>query len=367
MSSMTDDRSGVVVGMDTHADTHHVAVIDHLGRRVDDAEFATTPDGYEAALAFATGLGTVIKAGVEGTGSYGTSITAFLLAAGIEVVEVNRPDRSERRRHGKSDPEDAYAAAFAALSGKATAIPKDRSGIVESIRVLHLARRTAVNSRTRTINLLKQLLITGPVQLREHLRDLSTAQLVDRCARFRPGPDLTDPHTATKTALLRLAKRYQALTDEIRDADHQIDILTRQAAPTLRAQQGVGPDSAAKLLIAAADNPHRMRSEAAFAKLTGTAPLEANSGRVTGRHRLNRGGDRQANNALHNIALTRLRRCDRSRTYYAKRTNDGLNRLEIMRCLKRYIARDLFKIVITDLAAYHNKINKPHQHDPLTT
>lgn len=361
MSSMTDDHVDVVVGVDTHADAHHVAVIDSVGRRLGDGEFATTPDGFEAALAFATGFGVVIKAGVEGTGSYGTSIAAFLLAAGIEVVEVNRPDRAERRRHGKSDPTDAYNAAVAALSGKARAVPKLRCGIVESIRVIHVARRTAVTARTRTINQLHQMVITAPIQLREQLRELSTARLVDRCARFRPGTDPADPHTATKTAMRRLARRYQALTTEIRDADDEIDLLTRQATPTLRTQPGVGPDSAAKLLIAAADNPHRIHTEAAFAKLTGTAPLDANSGRITGRHRLNRGGDRQANNALHNVVLTRLRRCDRTRTYYTKRTTDGLNRLEIMRCLKRYVARDLYKIIIADLTE-HNKINKTSPH-----
>ena len=366
MSSMTDDRFGVVVGVDTHADTHHVAVIDHLGRALGDAEFATTPDGFEAALAYATGFGVVAKAGVEGTGSYGTSFAAFVVAAGIDVVEVNRPDRSERRRLGKSDSTDAYQAAHAALSGKATAIPKDRSGIVESIRVIHLARRSAINARTKTINQLKQLVITAPVQLREQLRGLSTAQLVDRCARFRPDGDTADPWTGNKIAMRRLARRYQHLTDEITEADQQLDTRTRQATPTLRAQTGVGPDTAAKLQITAADNPHRMRNEAAFAKLTGTAPLEDTSGRVTNRHRLNRGGDRQANNALHNIALTRLRRCHRSRTYHAKRTTDGLARLEIMRCLKRYIARDLFKIIIADLTT-HNTTNNTTQPHHLTT
>lgn len=360
MSSMTADRVEVVVGVDTHADTHHVAVIDTIGRRIGDAEFVTTPDGFEAALDFVTGYGAVIKAGVEGTGSYGVAIAAFLTAAGIEVVEVNRPDRAERRRRGKSDPTDAYQAALAALSERATAVPKDRSGIVEAIRVIHLARRSAVQSRTQAINQLHQLLVTGPAELREQLRGHSTGTLIERCARLRPGDDLADPHTATKTTLRTLARRYQHLTVEITTADHELDTLTRRAAPTLRAQLGVGPDTAAKLLTCFADNPHRIPNEAAFAKITGTAPLEATSGRTTNRHRLNRGGDRQANNALHTIVLTRLRRCEHTRTYHAKRSTDGLGRLEIMRCLKRYVARNLYKIIKADLnALQHNQQPTP--------
>lgn len=351
MSSMTEDRVEVVVGVDTHADTHHVAVIDTVGRRLADAEFATTPDGFAAAFEFVTGFGTVIKAGVEGTGSYGASFASFLLADLIEVVEVNRPDRSERRRAGKSDPTDAYAAAAAALSGKATAVPKLRSGITESIRVLHNTRRSAVKARTQAINQIHQILVTAPAGLREQLRGLPTGQLIDRCAALRPDDELTAPHTATKIALRRHARRYRHLTSEITDADHELDTLTHQAAPTLRAELGVGPDSAAKLLICAADNPHRLRGETAFAKLTGTAPLEATSGRITNRHRLNRGGDRQANNALHNIALTRIRCEQRSHTYYTKRRADGLHPLEAMRCLKRYIARDLYKIITADFRA----------------
>lgn len=366
MSSMAEDRVEVIVGVDTHADTHHVAVIDTVGRRLGDAEFVTTPGGFEAALAFVTGYGPVVKAGVEGTGSYGVSIAAFLVAAGIEVVEVNRPDRSERRRNGKSDPTDAYQAASAALSGKAAAVPKLRSGIAEAVRVIHNTRRSAVKARTQAINQLHQTLVTAPVTLREQLRGLSTNKLIDRCANFRPGNNLADPHTATKTALRRLARRCRDLTAEITTADAELDALTRHAVPTARAQTGVGPDTAAKLLICLADNPHRLRSEAAFAKLTGTAPLDATSGRVTDRHRLNRGGDRQANNALHNIALTRIRHEDRSRTYYRRRRADGLHALEAMRCLKRHIARDIYHHIMIDFRALHK--DQQTEHDtPLTT
>jgi transposase len=346
----------------------HVAVVDGLGRPLGDCEVLTTWSGYQQALAFAAGYGTLARAGVEGTGCYGAGLTQYLTGQGVPVVEVNRPDRATRRRSGKSDPIDAYAAARAAAAGTATVAAKARSGIVEAIRVLHVVRRSAVKARTKTINQLKTLLVSGPTELREQLRELPVAALIEGCAGLQPvslrpaaaassmraskptrAAAPADPTAATMLALRRLARRYQHLTEEITDADRDLDQLTAQAAPALREQLGVGPDSATKLLIAAGDNPDRMRSEAAFAHLCAAAPIPASSGQTI-RHRLNRGGDRQANNALHTIALTRLRHSERTRHYAAERAKKARSDKDTLRCLKRYIVRELFPILKADLA-----------------
>jgi transposase len=354
---MTDRSRDVFAGADTHRDTVHVAVVDRLGAPLGDAEFATTPAGYGQAVDFVAGFGTLIRVGVEGTGSYGRGLATYLAMSEIQAVEVDRPDRATRRREGKSDPTDAYAAARAAASGRASAIPKTKAGIVEAIRVIHVARRSAVKARTQAMNQLKNLIVTAPHDLRERLRSLGDSELVDRCARFRPDPtNLADPAVATKLALQRLARRHQQLSTEIAAAEAELDALTRQAVPTLRAQTGVGRDVAAKLVIAVGDNPERMRSEAAFANLAGVAPIPASSGR-THRHRLNRGGDRQANNALHTMARTRRRHgCPKTRAYIERRTHEGLNDRDIMRCLKRYLARTVYPILLTELGLRTNEL-----------
>lgn len=278
---------------------------------------------------------------MEGSGAYGAALTRHLRAESITVVEVDRPDRKARRAHGKSDPLDAYAAARAALSGTASGTPKLRDGQVEAIRALRIARRSAVKARTQAMNQPRALLLTGPAELREQLRHLSSTELVATCARLRPSADLADPEQAVKTAPRRLARRHQHLTQEIRDADRDLGPLVSAAGPRLLALQGVGTDVAGQLLTSAGDNPDRLHSEGAFAHLCGVAPIPASSGR-THRHRLNRGGDRAANNALHTITLCRLRYDPRTAAYLAKRTKDGLNKKEIIRCLKRYIAREIY-------------------------
>jgi len=243
-----------------------------------------------------------VRVGVEGTGAYGAAWSRFLRSEGVEVVEVDRPDRKTRRVKGKSNPIDAYAAALAALSGRATGIPKSRDGRVEAIRALRVTRRSAVKARTQAINQLRALLLTGPAELRQQLRGLTAGTLIDTCAKMRPTADLADPGQATKAALRRLARRHQQLTKEIRELDAELAPLVTAAAPGLLALPGVGIEVAGQLLTTAGDNPHRLHSEAAFAHLCGVAPIPASSGR-TKRHRLNRGGDRAANTALHTIAL----------------------------------------------------------------
>lgn len=349
MTSMTHSPGDVIGGVDTHGATHHAAVIDSLGRHLSDQEFPTTSTGYRELLAWMRSHGRLATVGVEGTGAYGAELTRVLTAAGITVIEVNRPDRATRRMRGKSDPIDAYAAAQAVASGRATATPKARTGAVEALRVLRLARRSAVKARTQTLNQIRAILVTAPATLRETVNALSRAELVTTLARSRPGATITDPLTATKTTLRHLARRYQALDTEIHDLDTHIAPLTTTAAPALTALFGVGPDTAAQLLTTAGDNPHRMRSEAAFAHLTGTAPLPASSGR-TDRHRLNRGGDRQANSALHTVAVGRMSHDGKTKKYVARRVSDGKTKRETMRCLKRYIARDLYRILVPIIA-----------------
>ncbi|MGW0184078.1 IS110 family transposase [Nocardia sp. NPDC003345] len=339
---MTDNDPEIIGGVDTHGRTHHAAVIDSLGRHLADREFPATTGGYRDLLDWMRSAGALTAVGVEGTGAYGAELARVLTTAGITVVDVDRPDRKTRRRRGKSDPIDAYAAATAVLSGRAATTPKSRDGVVEAVRVLQIARRSAVKARTQTINQIRGLLVTAPAVVREQGSGLNRSTLIATLARSRPGPDLADPATATRAALRRLARRYQGLTTEIRELDTQIAPLISRAAPRLLEVFGVGADTAGQLLTTAGDNPHRMRSEAAFAHLTGVAPLPASSGR-THRHRLNRGGDRAANHALHTITLVRMRYDPRTRAYLQRRTQQGLSKKEIMRCLKRFIAREIYR------------------------
>ncbi len=314
MTTMTMTTSGVTGGVDTHGRTHHAAVLDHLGRQLGDREFPTTPSGYRSLLGWVASHGRLERVGIEGTGTYGAALARQLRAAGVQVVEVDRPDRKARRVQGKSDPLYAYSAARFALAGTATGMPKARDGRVEAIRALRVARNSAVKARSQTTNQLKSLLVTAPEQLREQLRDLTTTALIATCARLWPTGDIASPEHATKTALRRLARRYQYLSKEISEADAELRVLVTAAAPRLIALPGVGPEVAGQLLITLGDNPDRLHSEAAFAHLCGVAPVPASCGR-THRHRLNRGGDRAANKALYVVALGRLRYDPRTRAY----------------------------------------------------
>lgn len=334
----------VVGGVDTHGDTHHAAVVDEVGRHLADRVFPTTPAGYRRLLAWLRSFGRLDRVGVEGTGAYGAALARTLAQAGVTVVEVDRPDRKVRRSKGKSDPVDAYAAAWAALSGRAAGTPKSRTGRIEAIRTLRVTRRGAVKARTQAINQLRALLLTGSAELREQLRGLAPIALVGACARLRPTADLADPRQALKAALRRLARRHQQLSAEIAELDAELAALVTVAAPDLLDLPGVGVETAGQLLTTAGDNPERLRSEAAFAHLCGAAPIPASSGR-TDRHRLNRGGDRWANCALHTIALSRLRWHEPTRAYAARRRQQGLSTKEIMRCLKRLIARQIYYVI----------------------
>lgn len=336
------NRRRIVGGVDTHADTHHAAVVLAGGRRVADAQFPTTESGYVQLLDWMRSHGRLTAVGVEGTGAYGAGLTRYLHGCGVPVVEVNRPNRQQRRLVGKSDALDAYAAAEAVLAERATALPKLGTGIAEAIRVLHTTRASAVKARTATINELRGLLVTAPGALRDGLRGLTATALIDTCARLRPGSVADQAEWATKHALRSLARRYRALTAEITELEARLHPLVGQACPALLDIHGVGYETAAQLLITIGDNPDRLVSEAAFAALCGVAPIPASSGK-TNRHRLSRGGDRQANRALYVIACTRLASCSDTRAYQQRRTQEGKSKKDIIRCLKRYIARQIYK------------------------
>jgi transposase len=276
--------------------------------------------------------------------SYGAALARHLGAAGHVVVEVDRPDRRTRRLKGKSDPVDAEAAARAVLAGTASGCPKAGDGRVEMIRSLRVVRRSALKARTQATNQLLALVLTSPEELRASLRGMSLPNLVKVAARFRPGP-LLDPAAATKLALRHLARRHAALSAEIAQLDRALVQVVSEAAPGLLALHGVGIDVAGALLVAAGDNPERLSREAAFARLCGVAPLPASSGK-TNRHRLNRGGDRIANNALWRIVLVRMSSDPRTRNYLERRTKEGLSKKEIIRCLKRYVAREVYRRLV---------------------
>ncbi len=357
---------GVTVGVDTHADFHVAAVIDPLGRHLGHASFDTTVAGFKALLAWANDIGPIAAAGIEGTGAYGAGLARFLTAEGVTVVEVDRPDRKTRRDQGKSDPIDAYAAARAAASGRASGTPKARTGDVEAVRVLRVARTGAVRARAKALTQLKSLIVTAPDALRAQLGGLDGAKLVTTCARLRaarsdaPTPSrfakrpprpgrLVDPTAATKRALASIAQRVQQLDIEIAELDDDLEALLKPLAPTLLDVFGVGYDVAGQLLVTAGDNPDRIASEAAFAHLCGVAPIPANSGKNQNNFRLNRGGDRAANAALYRIVMCRLRYDERTRAYVEKRTKQGKPKKHIIRCLKRYIAREVYAAIQADL------------------
>ncbi|MCY1145777.1 IS110 family transposase [Actinoplanes sp. Pm04-4] len=335
----------VAGGVDTHQDTHTAAVIDRVGRVLGTQQFPATMAGYNTLLQWMHSFGNLVTVGVEGTGAYGAGLTRLLRDTAVTVVEVDRPSRKTRRSQGKSDPIDAVAAAKTALAGERTGVPKQRDGRVEALRNLRVARASAVKQRAATQRQIKTLIITAPDDLRTSLRGLTKIRLITACASLRPDrARAADPATATKIALRSLARRHHQLSAEITDLDELIEPLTAAINPALSAAQGVGPDVAGQLLVTAGENHDRLKSEGAFAMLCGTAPLPASSGK-TRRRRLNRGGDRQANAALYRVVLSRLRWDPDTQAYARRRTTEGLSKKEIIRCLKRYIARELYQLI----------------------
>lgn len=334
----------VIGGVDTHKDAHVAAALDDHGALLATASFPTTVTGYEDLRRWMATFGTLESVGIEGTGSYGAGLARYLGASGVTVVEINRPNRQLRRRRGKSDAVDAEAAARSVLAGNSAGTPKSATGLVEGLRTLRVARRSAVKARTQAGNQIRDVIISAPTELREQLRRLTLDAQVDRASTWRPGP-ASDVLQATKRSLRHLARRHRALSMEISELDRDIATVCAQANPALLATNGVGPEVASTLLVAAGDNPDRMHSEAAFAALCGASPIEASSGKTI-RHRLNRGGNREANNALWRIAMVRLAyHHPPTMTYARRRREQGKTDREILRCLKRYIAREIFNVL----------------------
>jgi transposase len=333
-------------GVDTHLDVHVAAALDERGALLGVQSFPTTESGYKKLLGWLNDFGPVELVGIEGTGSYGAGLTRHLQAERVRVVEVDRPNRQRRRRKGKSDPQDAVSAARAALSGDAAGEAKTRDGNVESMRVLRVARFSARKGRTQALNQMRALISTAPEPIRAELRGLNVFHLLERASTYRPGAK-RDVISLTKYSLRMLARRAITLEEEISEIDAIIKPLVKETAPALVSTLGVGTDAASALLVTAGDNPERLRSEAAFAHLCGASPLDASSGKNE-RHRLNRSGDRQANSALWHIVITRMVYDPRTSEYLARRRTEGLTKKEAVRCLKRYVAREVFSLLPHD-------------------
>ena len=330
----------VIGGVDTHKHIHVAAVCDPLGRVLASDTFPTTTAGFKSLLRFLRSHGELAAVGIEGTGCWGGGLARWLASRDVHVVEVDRPNRQARRRRGKSDTIDAEEAARAVVAGRAQTVPKTGTGPVEMARQLRVARRSAIKQRTQALLQLQALADTAPDELRDTVKKLRYAQLIATAARFRPG-ELTTTGAAAKYAMSALARRIQHLDAEIEGLDTHLKAILTAAHPDLLAAHGVGPDTAGALLVAAGDNPERLVSEQAFAALCGASPVQASSGN-THRHRLNRGGDRQANSALWRIVLVRMRSHQPTRDYVTRRTAEGLAKRDIMRCLKRYVAREIY-------------------------
>jgi transposase len=335
----------VIGGVDTHKDLHVAAVVDEHNRVLGSQCFPTTRHGYKQMLAWMRSFGQLRRVGVEATGTYGAGLLRYLQNAGVEVREVTTPDSGDRRKRGKNDDLDAQNAAHAAFAGKRTVTPKTRDGMIESLRVLKACRKTAVAARRVALQMIHNTVVCAPDELRDTLRKLTRMELIRTLAAWRP--DMTDYRnvaSAYRIALKSLARRYLELHDEIADLDAMIAAIVDELAPALVTRNAIGHASAAQLLLTAGDNSERLHSEASFAALCGVSPVPASSGKTT-RHRLNRGGDRAANSALHIIAIGRLRTDPRTKSYIAKRIAEGHSKLEAIRCLKRYIAREIFSLI----------------------
>ncbi|AUI53791.1 IS110 family transposase [Arthrobacter crystallopoietes] len=355
---MASETTKVIAGIDTHADTHHVAIINEYGKPLADREFLAVGSGYRKILEFITGYGTVSAVGVEGTGTYGAELTRTLRGEGLTVLEVNRPNRAARRLKGKSDPLDAYQAAQSVLDGRSQSIPKAKDGPVECLRILRAGRASALKARTAAINQIKGLLVSAPDKLRAKYRSLGTPAMITALQRTRPSGHTADPEYVTLLTLKALAARCQSLAAEIAAADAALQEIVDTYAPMLCDLPGVGTEVASQLLVTVGDNPERLATEAQFASLVGVAPVPASSGKTT-RHRLSRGGDRNANHALYQVVLVRMASCPRTKDYVNKRTNEGKSKREIMRCLKRYAAREIYLQITNPQPAPNNTDLRP--------
>jgi transposase len=343
------DAHAVLVGVDTHKQLHVAVAINRLGARLGTLSARADRAGYAEMVAWARTFGPVEAFGIEGTGSYGVGLASFVRRQAIRVVEVNHCDRRKRRNLGKSDTIDADTAARSVLAGISTATPKSADGAAEMVRQIKIARDTAVKAKSTAIITLKTLIVNAPAEWREVLEPLTDRKLIDRCAALCPA-ELRSPSDSVQHALRALASRWLALATEIKGHDAALDAITQAAVPTLKEAFGIAADSAAEMMIVVGDNPARLKSEAAFAKLCGACPVPASTG-VTNRHRLFRGGHRQANAALYRIVTVRMRWHQPTIDYALRRTAEGLSKKDIIRCLKRFVAREIYRAIMKDHGA----------------
>lgn len=345
MTALETVRSGhVVIGVDTHKHVHVAAVMDTIGGILATLTITTDTGGFKQLLEWASGFGKVLAFGIEGTGSYGATLTSFLRRHGHKVVEAGRPDRRSRRANGKSDTLDAENAARSVLAGFATATPKTADGAVEMIRQLKIAHDSAVTDRSAAMVTMKAMLVHGSDELRRETNRKTQIMLARHLARLRPRA-LESPDDALRHSLRSLARRWQQLDAEAKELSTMIEQLVTDTAPQLLEQFGIGVDTAAEILIVAGDNPERIRSEAAFAKLAGISPVPTGSGMTSGRHRINHGGHRQLNSAIYRTVIVRIRFHEPTIAYVARRTAEGKSKREIIRCLKRYVIREVYHLI----------------------
>lgn len=348
MSQIAPTRSGhVVIGVDTHKHIHVAAVMDSIGGILATGTIATDRAGYQQLLEWAADYGTIIAFGIEGTGSYGAGLASYIRRQGHKVVEVSRPDRRLRRLNGKSDTLDAENAARAVLAGFATATPKSADGSVEMIRQLKVAHDTAVKDRSAAMITLKAMLVHAEENLRKVLQGKTQKMIARHYASLRPRA-LSTPEEANRHVLRSLARRWLSLNEEILELEAMIKGLVIARAPHLLDQFGIGVDTAAEILIVAGDNPERIKSEAAFAKLAGISPVPTGSGMTSGKHRINHGGHRQLNAAIYRTVIVRMRFHEPTIAYVARRTAEGKSKRDIIRCLKRYVIREVYHLVKTN-------------------
>jgi transposase len=345
MDEVEQFRSGhVVIGVDTHKHIHVAAVMDSIGGTLATLTIATDTAGFRQLLHWAAGFGKIIAFGIEGTGSYGAGLTSFVRRHGHKVVEVSRPDRRLRRLNGKSDTLDAENAARAVLAGFATAIPKTADGAVEMIRQLKVAHDTAVKDRSAAMITLKAMIVHAPEKLRTETAKKTQRMIARYCAALRPRA-LETPDDSIRHTLRSIAKRWLALDEEIKELVAMIEQLVVKRGPHLLDEFGIGVDTAAEILIVAGDNPERIHSEAAFAKLAGISPVPTGSGMTSGKHRINHGGHRQLNAAIYRTVIVRMQHHEPTKAYVTRRTTEGKSKRDIIRCLKRYVIREVYQLI----------------------
>lgn len=332
----------IIIGVDTHKSNHIAVAINAHGARLGAITIPTTRKGYSDLETWASAFGCIKAFGIEGTGSYGAGLSRDMLARGHLVLDVMRPNRQLRYLHGKSDSLDAEGAARSVLSGQATALAKTQTGLSEMIRHLKIARDSAVKAKSQAMITLKTLIINAPEALRATLDQIrGPISLIRHIAALRPG-NITSPVASAKASMRAIARRWLALHEEIQVHEQELERMVCEKAPDLMKSHGISTLTVAEMLILVGDNPERIKSEAALAKLCGVCPIPASSGK-TNRMRLNRGGNRQANAALYRVAIVRLRDHATTKAYAARRRAEGKTPREIVRCVKRYIVREIYR------------------------